>query len=106
MLDTKGMALMIFTALNVLGVGFLVYVLVQFWKEGHKSEGANRLRNRMSAYGARPKVVVVTAPITTETRRKDGRMIQFPVRVGNGQQHGDGNDFAGRTGKTSRSATR
>jgi len=28
------MAMMLFTALNGLGVVFLVYVLIQFWKEG------------------------------------------------------------------------
>jgi hypothetical protein len=31
------MAILIFTIVNGLGVVFLLYVLVQFWKEGHRS---------------------------------------------------------------------
>jgi hypothetical protein len=106
MLETKGIALMIFTVLNVLGVGFLLYVLVQFWKEGHKSGEANRLRSRLSGYGVKPRVFVVSLPLTPESRLEDGRVIQFPVRGGDGQQHGDANDLPGRTRESSRSAAR
>src|SRR6266699_2256382 len=41
------MAMMLFTALNGLGVVFLVYVLVQFWKEGR----------RLMESGAKEKVI-------------------------------------------------
>jgi len=103
MMEGKSIGLFIFTVLNALGVAFLLYVLVQFWNEGHRSEGANRRVRRLSAYGARPKVVIVTAPITSEALHEDGRVVRFPVRVRNEQQHGDGNDLPGRTSKTSRS---
>jgi hypothetical protein len=98
MLETKGMALMIFTALNALGVGFLLYVLAQFWIEGHKSRSAIRARIRVSVNSAWPQVVVVTTPITAETRPADVRVIRFPVRAGDNLQ--------GRTREASRSAVR
>jgi hypothetical protein len=98
MLATKGMALMVFTVLNVLGVGFLLYVFAQFWKEGHQSASTIRARRRMSGYGIRPKVVVVTLPITAEARRENGRVVRFPVLAGS--------DLPGRTRETSRSAAR
>jgi hypothetical protein len=106
MQETKGMALMIFTVLNVLGVGFLLYVLAQFWKEGHKSTDTIRARNRMSAYNARPQVVVVTAPINVEARRQDGRVIHFSVRNGSGRRSDGANDLPGRTHKPLQSAAR
>ena len=58
------MAMMLFTALNGLGVIFLVYVLVQFWKEGHRSKQPGA-RDRVIEFSVerKPTVVVVTHPI-------------------------------------------
>jgi hypothetical protein len=59
------MTMLIFTGLNGMGVVFLVYVLVQFWKEGHRS------RNRSTRQCAiefleenRPEVIVVTPSVS------------------------------------------
>jgi hypothetical protein len=56
--------MVLFTVLNGMGVVFLVYVLIQFWKEGHRS------RNRSTRQYAiefleenRPEVIVVMRPI-------------------------------------------
>jgi hypothetical protein len=59
------MAMMLFTLLNGLGVVFLVYVLVQFWKEGHRSKQPG-VRNRVIEFSVerRPTVAVVTHPIS------------------------------------------
>jgi hypothetical protein len=57
--------MMLFTVLNGLGVVFLVYVLVQFWKEGHRPlESA--LRHKVIEFSEKdtPTVVVVTHPIS------------------------------------------
>jgi hypothetical protein len=86
MLEAKTMGLMIFTMLNVLGVGFLLYVLVNFWKEEHKSTSTIRARSRESANNARPNIIVVRAPITVEGPPKDGGVIRFPLRSGAAQQ--------------------
>ena len=59
------MAMMLFTGLNGLGVVFLVYVLVQFWKEGHRSmKPGTRDRLSKPSQENRPTVVVVTRPIS------------------------------------------
>jgi hypothetical protein len=59
------MAMVIFTVVSGLGVVFLLYVLVQFWKEGHRT---NRPAARDSAIEFerenRPTVVVVTHGIS------------------------------------------
>jgi hypothetical protein len=89
MLEARSISLIIFTALNALGIGFLLYVLVQFWKEGHKSTGVNHLGSHLSGYGAGPRVFAVTAPVTPESRREDGRVIRFPVRGMSEQQRCD-----------------
>jgi hypothetical protein len=59
------MAMMLFTGLNGLGVVFLLYVLVQFWKEGHRSKngGARQYAIEFSEEN-RPEVVVVTHRIS------------------------------------------
>jgi hypothetical protein len=103
MLETRGLGLMIFMGINVAAVGFLLYVLVQFWREEHKSGKPDRLRSRMSAYGAGPEVIVALSPVARETRHQDARLIQFPVRTGNGQQRGEANGSADRTQNAPRS---
>ena len=59
------MAMMLFTLLNGLGVVFLVYVLVKFWKEGHRSNEPDA-RDRVIEFSVRdkPTVVVVTRLIS------------------------------------------
>jgi hypothetical protein len=59
------MAMMLFTALNGMGVGFLVYVLAQFWKEGHQPKQPDA-RERLIEFSVerKPTVVVVTHPIS------------------------------------------
>ena len=59
------MAMLLFTALNGMGVVFLLYVLVQFWKEGHRSKnGGTRQCAIEFAEENRPEVIVVTRPIS------------------------------------------
>jgi hypothetical protein len=59
------MAMMLFTALNGLGVVFLVYVLIEFWKEGHRPmRPAPRDRAIEFSMEDRPTVLVVTHPIS------------------------------------------
>jgi hypothetical protein len=106
MLQGKSIALIIFTVLNAVGVAFLLYVLAQFWKEGHKSRGAARLRTELAAYDTKSRVVEASVLISAETRRDDGRVVQFPIRGESGQQHTDRNPVAGRTSKASRSVAR
>jgi len=58
-------AMMIFAVLNGLGVVFLVYVLVQFWKEGHrrmKPATSGRVIELSVKDG--PTVLVVTHPVS------------------------------------------
>jgi hypothetical protein len=59
------MAVFLFTALNGSGVVFFVYVLIQFWKEGHRSM-EQAARNRVIEFSMRskPTVVVVTQPLS------------------------------------------
>jgi hypothetical protein len=63
------MAVMLFTLLNGLAVVFLMYVLVQFWKEGHRSERPDA-RDRVIEFSVKdkPTVVVVTHPISLRGR--------------------------------------
>src|SRR5258705_1430 len=59
------MAMTLFTILNSLGVVFLVYVLVQFWKEGHRPIKP-ATRDRIIEFSVRdsPTVLVVTHPFS------------------------------------------
>ena len=59
------MAMLLFTGLNGLGVVFLGYVLIQFWKEGHrlKKPGTSNHLIKFSEEN-RPTVIVVTRPIS------------------------------------------
>jgi hypothetical protein len=59
------MAIMIFTALNGMGVSFMVYVLIHFWKEGRNSKVAASGRRAIQfSNGRSADVLVVTHPIT------------------------------------------
>jgi len=60
------MAIILFTVLNGLGVVFLVYVLVQFWKEGQPPmKPAITDKTFEFPVKDRPTVLVVTHPISS-----------------------------------------
>ena len=100
------MSLIIFTALNVAGVGFLLYVLVHFWRDGHKTRGAARFAADRSSLKPISQVVVVCAPMAVTPHRETSRLIKFPVRAGNRQQPGDESAFPGQRPATSKSLAR
>jgi hypothetical protein len=59
------MAIIIFTVLNGLGVTFMLYVLLQFWKEGRRAKNTVRPRYGIDrSYTDRPEVFIVTHPIS------------------------------------------
>jgi hypothetical protein len=60
------MAMLIFTGLSGLGVVFLLYVLVQFWKEGHRPRKP-AMRDNVIDFSRenRPTIVVVTHAIAS-----------------------------------------
>jgi hypothetical protein len=86
MLEGKSFGLLIFMALNVLGVAFLLYVLAQFSKEKHKSKTGKSHASKPSVYGAEPRVFVVAAPIASGTSRENTSLTRFPVRGESGQR--------------------
>ena len=106
MLQAKSLGLIIFTLLNAFGVCFLLYVLAHFWKEGHQSANGLHPRARVSAYGARSKVLLMTGAVTAEMRPETLRVIELPIRDGAEQPQGDRDDLPGRTRKTLRSVAR
>src|SRR5258706_3763867 len=60
------MRVMVFTVLNGLAVIFLLYVLVQFWKEQHRPmKPVERDKVVEFPVKGRPTVLVVTHPIST-----------------------------------------
>jgi len=64
------MAVLLFTVLNGLGVVFLLYVLMQFWKEErHASRPAETETLGKLPAKVRPTVLVVTRPLSIRTRR-------------------------------------
>jgi hypothetical protein len=67
--ERGSMAMFLFTVLNGLGVVFLVYALIQFGKERHRSTQL-AARNRVIEFSlkSKPTVVVVTQPISTGGR--------------------------------------
>ena len=71
----------IFFLLNGVAVVFLLYVLVNFWKEGARTaHGGMRVSKFQSLHECRPKVFVVTRPPVYETGRPGKRsLIQFPA---------------------------
>jgi hypothetical protein len=106
MLEGKSLGLVVFTMLNAMGVAFLLYVLVHFWNEGHKSKEATRPESELSVYGIEAKVFVVSSPMATETGRQNGRLIPFPIPEGSGQHYGNRNDVPGGVSEASRSVAR
>jgi hypothetical protein len=72
------MAMTIFLVLNGLGVVFLLYVLANFWKEGHRPK--KNARKYAAEFGSRDwvDVVVVTHPIS-HSAQGGLSVIPFPA---------------------------
>jgi hypothetical protein len=68
----------IFLLLNGMGVVFLLYVLANFWKEGHRSK--NNAQEYSAEYGRRDwtDAIVVTHPISHSAQ---GGLSVIPFRV-------------------------
>jgi hypothetical protein len=81
------MSMTIFLVLNGLGIIFLLYVLANFWKEGHRLGSAENDEDRKLAAEFRRRdwadVVVITHPISVSAQGGLS-VIPFQGRVGNG----------------------
>src|SRR5712692_9390208 len=71
-------AILVFTVLNGLGVVFLLYVLVQFWKEGHGSKKPGT-RDQVTEFSLKKKPTVIVV-----TRRTSGGLQVEPAPVSGG----------------------
>jgi len=81
------MAIVIFTALNGMGVTFLLYVLAQFWKEGHRlRKGARRRFAAEFSEENKPQIFVVTHPISHSAY---GGLSIVPMKACENNQDGD-----------------
>ena len=58
------MSITIFLIVNGLGVVFLVYVLANFWKEGHRPKDDARKRATEFGRGDREEQIVMTHPVS------------------------------------------
>jgi hypothetical protein len=74
----------IFLVLNGMALVFMLYVLVNFWKEGNRTtRGSIRLYRLQSLYGSKPEVFVVTQSLGFEAKRPGKTsLIQFPLAKG------------------------
>jgi hypothetical protein len=74
------MAMMIFFVLNGMGVAFLLYVLANFWKDGHRPK--SNARKHAMEIGRRDwaDVIIVTHPIS-HAAQGGISVIPFPARV-------------------------
>jgi hypothetical protein len=72
------MAMTIFFLLNGLGIVFLLYVLANFWKEGHKPKG--NARKYTADYGRRD-FAELNALAHPVSRRTQGRLSVIPFQV-------------------------
>lgn len=68
----------IFFVLIGMGVVFLLYVLVNFWKEGHRPKTAVQKSAVRSSLGKQAEVVVITHPISLSALGGIS-VIPFPV---------------------------
>jgi hypothetical protein len=74
------MAMTIFAVLNGMGVAFLVYVLIQFWKEGRRLHGeAPRRQATEFSSERKAEVAVVTYPVSRSTQIGLS-VVPFPAR--------------------------
>jgi hypothetical protein len=72
------MAMTVFFALNVLGTVFLLYVLANFWKEGHRPRDGARKYAAELGWRDWSDVTVVTYPIS---RCAQGGLSVIPFRT-------------------------
>ena len=82
------MAILIFTVLSGMGVAFLLYVLVNFWKEGKRAKyPATRSYRSLSLDSTKPEVFIATHPLTFETDRPaEHPVIRFHAPEGRLQE--------------------
>jgi hypothetical protein len=74
------MAMILFMVLNGAGVVFLLYVFVQFWKEGHKSNKAgSRVRGAFSRGANAPEVFLLRYSPLPEGIGTGAPLIHFPT---------------------------
>jgi hypothetical protein len=76
------MTIIIFTAINGAGVVFLLYVLVQFWKEGHKaSKAGSRVHGTFSRSANAPEVFLLRYSPLPEGTGLGAPLIHFPTKM-------------------------
>jgi hypothetical protein len=73
------MAMTIFLVLSGLSVAFMLYVLVNFWKEGHRQPGSSWKHSKEPGRRDWAEVVVVTHPIS-HAAHGGLSVIPFPVK--------------------------
>jgi hypothetical protein len=80
----------IFLVLNGIAVVFLLYVLVNFWKEGRRTaHGGVSSHPLQSMRGNNPEVFIVTGPLEVAARRPGKTsLIRFPVAKGHTHEVG------------------
>ena len=86
------MAIHVFLSLCGLSVAFLVYVLVQFWREEHRNPGGDEPVMVFSRKW-NPNLVVVTHPISLSAHGRISVMPlqpQTPIRADQKDRVGDG----------------
>ena len=75
------MTIILFTAINGAGAVFLLYVLVQFWKEAHRSTKTGSRRHGTFSRGANaPEVFVLRYSPMPEGSGTRAPLIHFPTR--------------------------
>jgi hypothetical protein len=88
------MATTIFLILNVLGLAFLLYVLVNFWKEGKRTRTDFRPDEYDFLREEKQSVLVVTHLIAYAAQRR-GNVIPLRVRGQDADSEQDDRDQAG-----------
>jgi hypothetical protein len=80
----------LFFVLNGIAVVFMLYVLVNFWKEGRRTaRGGVRSHQLQSMRGSNPEVFIVTGPLEIAARRPGKTsLIRFPVAKGHKYKFG------------------
>lgn len=78
----------IFLVLNGMALVFMLYVLVNFWKEGNRTTHSSmHLYKLQSLYGSKPEVFVVKGSQEVVARRPGkASLIRFPAAKGHVHQ--------------------
>ncbi|SRR6266849_3404665 len=83
------MTMILFAALDGVAVVFLLYVLIQFWKEAHRS---SKVRSRGHGIFSRgpngPEVILLCYSPSPEGTGTGAPLIHFPTRT-EGTQHSE-----------------